>query len=452
MSPRHLATTIVSTLAVLTVAPHLMFGADAEPSLEARVRALEQQLQAAQAKPVAGATASPVITADLGNGFSITSADNQYRFRLSSYIQADGRYFINDEADTLTNTMLIRRARIIADGSLGMFDFRVMPDFGNGTATLLDAYISANLNPAFKIQAGRFKVPIGLEHLQSDSCVAMIERGFPSQLVPARDNGVMLSGAWWDGRLGYQVGVFNGATDGANRDSDNGDDKDGVLRLYGTPFKGGPDLLSGMLVGIGGSYGVENGTIGTAASGALPSFRTSGHNVFFAYAATTTAGSGSHWRVAPQLYYALGPFGLTAEYTISEQEVVSAVEEHDIANHAWNLVANWVLTGEKATYRGVAPAHPVTRDGGGWGAWEVIARAHQIDIDDEAFSAGFAAPNTAATRATAFGVGVTWHLTNYMQIMLNYERTDFVDGAGAALAPTDRATEHLIESRLQLLF
>lgn len=139
MSPRHLATVVVSTLAVLTVAPHRMFGADAEPSLEARVRALEQQLQATQAKPAVGSSASPVITADLGNGFSITSADNQYRFRLSSYIQADGRYFLNDEADALTNTMLIRRARIIAEGSLGMFDFRVMPDFGNGSATLLDA-------------------------------------------------------------------------------------------------------------------------------------------------------------------------------------------------------------------------------------------------------------------------------------------------------------------------
>lgn len=448
MSPRHLATALASTLAMLAVTPHLTFGADAEPSLEARVRALEQQLQATQAKLAADASTSPVITADLGNGFSIASADNQYRLRLSSYIQADGRYFLNDDADALTNTMLIRRARVIAEGSLGMFDFRVMPDFGNGTATLVDAFVTANLDPAFKIHAGRFKVPIGLEHMQSDSCVAMIERGFPSQLVPSRDNGVGLSGMFWDGRLGYQVGVFNGATDGANRDSDNGDDKEGVARLYGTPFKGGPDLLSGMLLGVGGSYGIENGTIGTAASGALPSFRTVGHNVFFTYAATTTAGSGPHWRVAPQMYYALGPFGLTAEYTISEQEVVSAVDERDIANHAWQVVANWVLTGEKATYRGVVPAHPVTRDGGGWGAWEVIARVHQIDIDDEAFTAGFAAPNTAASRATAFGVGVTWHLTSYIQIMLNYERTEFVDGAGTVPAPVDRATEHLIESRL----
>src|SRR6185503_19489182 len=106
-------------------------------------------------------------------------------------IQADGRFFTDNQKDNgTTDTFLVRRARIIFDGTVGkLFDFYIMPDFGNGQSTLVDGYGEFKLAPAWKIRGGKFKAPLGLERLQSDAVSNFTETGLPSNLLPNREVG-----------------------------------------------------------------------------------------------------------------------------------------------------------------------------------------------------------------------------------------------------------------------
>lgn len=423
------------------------------PSLEERIKTLELQIETLHQR----VATSPRPVANTKDGFGFVSADGTFKLKLWGYLHGEGRLFLNDEEVPLTNTFVLRRARIVVDGSVGPFDFRVMPDFGNGTTVLLDAWIAAPIRPWFRLQVGRGKVPIGLEFLQGDTVTMFIERAYPTQLVPNRDNGVQVSGDLADGRLTYTVGVYNGAVDGGSRDTDVSDDKDGVARFYATPFFGGAPALAGFSIGLGASIGQEDGT---AAASSLPTYRSPGQATIFSYVTATPAtlantaiGDGDRWRLAPQAYYAVGPFSTMAEYTRSSQEIRLGAVVDEVVNEAWQVSLGWVLSGESAAFKGLAPASPVAFDGSGWGALELVARIHRLDIDETAFDRGFASRTASITQATGYAIGLNWYMTRQVKLKLNYERTTFVDGAGSSLATLhDREDEHLISTQLQLVY
>jgi phosphate-selective porin OprO/OprP len=57
---------------------------------------------------------------------------------------------------------------------------------------------------------------------------------------------------------------------------------------------------------------------------------------------------------------------------------------------------------------------------------------HGIEVDDSAFAAGadsFADPETSASKATGWAVGLNWYLNENLKWMLDYERTRFDGGA-----------------------
>jgi phosphate-selective porin OprO/OprP len=422
------------------------------PTLEERVKALELQVATEHQR----LDTSPRGIADSKNGFAIASADGTYVLKVWGYLQGEGRFFLDDEDVPLTNTLVLRRARIIAEGKVGPFDFRVMPDFGNGQTVLLDAFVAAPVRPWFKVQVGRGKVPVGLEFLQSDTVTTFIERAYPTQLVPNRDNGVHVTGDIAGGLLNYTIGVYNGAADGASRDSDNTDDKDGVLRLTSMPFAGGHPALAGLLIGVGASYGTDDG-VGTAtavASSGLSTYRSPGQATIFTYdtttnIATTVVADGARWRLAPQLYYAAGPFSAMAEYTRSSVDVREVANSETLVNQAWQVTATWTLTGENASFKGLSPASPLTFDGSGWGAFELAARVHRLDIDQDAFDEGFANPATSVEQATGYAVALNWYMTRNVKMKLNVERTVYEGGAAAG---GDREDENLISTQVQLVY
>ena len=75
-------------------------------------------------------------------------------------------------------------------------------------------------------------------------------------------------------------------------------------------------------------------------------------------------------------------------------------------NDAWQVALSYVLTGENASYQGVVPREDFAPGEGGWGAWEVAARYHELDLDDDAFDD--AASRTRPSRASdAQGVGAS---------------------------------------------
>src|SRR5690606_18555206 len=145
--------------------------------------------------------------------------------------------------------------------------------------------------------------------------------------------------------------------------------------------------------------------------------------------------------LSPQLSYTFGPFGLLAEYTISEQGVQNSASglRADLRHKAWQVAGQWVLTGEPASFSGITPNRPFQlRGGGGWGAWQLVARYSQLDVDDQAFL-GFSNPDTSASAATAWSVGINWWLNKNVRVLTSFTHTKF-DGGGSAFNPLDPST------------
>lgn len=394
------------------------------------------------------AKAGPKLSADK-EGFWLRSADGKFALHLGGYIQADSRTFLDDPANRLTNTFLLRRARALIEGTVfKFFDFRLLPDWGGGTAVIQDAYVAAKLQPYLKLQAGKFKGPVGLERLQSSTDLLFIERAFPTAVAPNRDLGFALTGDIADATVQYSVGIFDGVVDGASLDTDLGDDKDFEGRIYLTPFKRSSIVfLNGLSVGVGGTIGNEHGT---QAAPALASYKSPGQNTFFSYrsdaAAAAAVADGQRWRISPQAYWSMGPVGLMGEWIRSSQEVSRTPATATIGVTAWQAAGSFALTGENASYRGLSPRKPVTAKG--YGAFEVVGRYSELTVDDDAFPT-FADPARSARKAKEWAVGLTWSAERRIKIAVNYGQTSFDGGAAGG---ADRDTEKALLTRFQVAF
>jgi phosphate-selective porin OprO/OprP len=422
-----------------------------EEALQQQVQDLDQQVrilgrkqeldrEAAEAK--ARETASVFAGKD---GFGIKSPDDAFLLRFRAHVQADYRAFIDD---TGTDQFLMRRVRPILEGTLyEKFGFRIMPELAGGFQ-MLDAYVDANLFSYFRIRAGKMKGPVGYERLQSPADLLMMERGFPTQLVPNRDIGIQFSGHLLSNTLTYQAGVFDGTVDGSSTDGDNNNDKDLEARLFATPFRNtGWNALRGLGVGVAYTNGIQSGS---ATTSNLPRFLTPGQNTFFTYN-TGAFANGARYRYVPQLYYSWGPFGLLGEYAISEQKVTRGTNNRTVRNSAWSINPTYLLTGEDATSRGVMPRRPFNIATHDWGAFELAARYGELDVDDDVFAGSAATqlanPSTQASRATEYGIGLNWYLSRSYRVVFNYEYTQFDGGAPDG---GDREAEQVFMTRFQL--
>jgi phosphate-selective porin OprO/OprP len=404
----------------------------------------------ASAQQPATPPAPPVVTAGAG-GFEIRSSDSAFRLRLRGYVHGDFRSYPADGEGRATDAFLLRRVRPIVDATFyRIFDVRIMPDFGGGTAVVQDAYLDARFSTTFNLRAGKQKAPVGQERLVSVSDILFVERALPTALVPNRDVGVQAYGdlAPW---LSYNLGVFNGVVDGGSGDTDATDSKDVVGRIAVSPFKGTTHgRLQTLLVGLAGSTGRE---VGTPTSPALAQVRSGGQLVWFRYrtdgtAANTTIADGQRTRVTAFGQYYAGPLGLMAEYVRARQAVRRATSVAGVAQRAWQVTGAWVLTGETATGRAIQPRTVFDPNKGTWGAFEIVARVNRLTIDAAAFPV-FASLDQSASRATAAGIGLNWYLNRNLKIAADYERTGFVRGAADG---ADRPDEHALFTRFQVAF
>ena len=431
-----------------------------------RLAVLERKLELQQEAATAAAATAPRVTINASR-FQIGSNDNSNFIRFRGTLHVDNRVFGGDSAAETADTFILRRVRPTFEGTFGgIYDFKFMPDFASGRSIIVDAYAAARFNPGFVVTAGKFKPPVGLERLQSSADIRFIERGLPTNLVPNRDIGVQLSGDFSGGAVTYQVGYFNGVTDGQSSDNLATPDVevdsagDYAARVFFQPFINSDNFnLRGLGFGLGSTWvDVE----GTAANTALSAYRSPGQQSVFAYRANTATGTtpnnatfanGERLRLAPQFYYYRGSFGVLGEYTQVEQDVSREVGgttlSDTLTNSAWQVQLSWFASGEEEAFRGFTPGSTWQPGKPGLGAFEIVARYHELDVDDDAFTGGansFANPLTAVTKETAYGVGVNWYPWNTVKLSLNYELTSFEGGA----ATGDRADEQALFSRFAI--
>ena len=432
--------------------------ADAETSdiekrllgLEQEIALLKRQLEVKKEEENKKTSEAPIITANVKDGFSIKSPDESFRLKIRGVIHADGRFFAYDKKNLGVNdTFTVRRARIIFEGTVGKsFDYYIMPDFGNGASTLVDAFGEFKFSPSLKLKGGKFKVPLGLERAQSDTANNFVETGLPSNLVPNREVGFQLSGDILKETTNYSIGIFNGSADLASstaQDADNNNDKDVIGRVFVQPFKNnGPEAVKGLGLGLAGSFGHNEGST-------LPTYKSTGQASIFSYSSGVNA-DGIHSRIAPQLYYYKGSLGLIGEYTQSHLKVARTsggnIIRDTFDNSAWQVTGNYVLTGELATFKGITPRTNFDLAKGTWGAFDVVTRYGHLAIDNSIFDAGFASLATSVSGADAWGVGLNWYPHKNVRLSLDFEQTQFDRGATVG----DRRTEDVVLTRFQVTY
>jgi phosphate-selective porin OprO and OprP len=410
--------------------------------LDQKVRILERQRELDQEDAAKSAKTQPLVKLD-GSGFTFSSADQNFSIGLHGLLQLDSRTFFQNAAPGVDGFVL-RRARPIISGTVFHdFDYKFMPDFGGSSTVIQDAYVNYHFRPELQLEAGKFKTPVGLEYLQSAQNWSFNELSLASDLVPDRDLGVELHGDLFGGVVSYAAGIFNGVADSAN--TANGDfdnDKDFAGRLFFEPLKSTRiAALQGLGFGVGGSYGDQSGT------SAVNKYKTDGQQTLFSYR-STVSGDGEHWRISPQGYWYYGPFGVLTEYVQSSEKVVAGANSATLNDHAWEVTASWILTGEKNSYQGVTPDEAFDPFKGHWGAVGLFARYAQLDIDSDAFPI-FADPTTSAKSADAWSVGLSWWLNKNVRVNADFSRTTFSGGANGAVT---REPEEVFFTRIQLAF
>jgi phosphate-selective porin OprO/OprP len=376
-------------------------------------------------------------------GFTVQNEAGDYRLQLRAYAHFDGRFFSGDEGALAIDTFVVRRMRPILQGSLGRYvDFNLMTDFGGGAAVIQDAWVDFKPSAKVKVRAGKFKSPVGLERLQSATAIHFVERAFPTAVVPNRDLGLQVHGDLAGGIVSYQAAIMNGAPDGGSVDGDVNDGKDLEGRIFFSPFRRGNSVWKELGFGISGTTGKQ--------SGPLAAYRSGGQISIISLVTGITA-DGTRTRYSPQLSFYAGPFGLLGEYAQSESRVRRAADgrQFDFEAKAWQASAVFAVAGGKPSFAGLRPTKPFDPAQGQWGALELAARVHGLEIDRSTVDAGLIDAARSPRKVVAWTAGVNWHLTRNLKQVVNYEHASF-DGGGAA--GRDRDSEDVVFIRTQISF
>ncbi len=476
---------------------------------EARLRALEQRLAADEkaaaastaassppgaAAPAAAAPPAPgaqppspqyvtpagasSLAANFGSsGFALQSADGANVIRFRGNLSVDGRYFSDAYTPETADTWLVRKLRPTLEGTLWSdFDFRFMPDFGQGKTVLDDAWGDVRVEPWLVFQFGKFKAPVGLERLQLEQFGRFIEVSLPSDLLPYRDLGFKVGGNIADGIVNYDIGLFDGTLDGGSTDGNSVPDTDSTGkftdegRLFFAPLlHSGIEALKKFGAGLAATYVNDKGTATpSTTTSLLASYKTPGQQSMFSYRSDSLTSTGAYnnatiadgieRRVVPQLYYYYRSVGLLSEYVREDQQVTRQLTSLSsraatLENTAWQVQGYWFITGEDEGYDSGTPRRDFFQ--GGPGGWELVARYHEIHFDPQAFadkSDSFASLSSSAQAAHAIGSGVNWYLNPNFKVQLDYEVTHFDAGDSRGAVIINRPAERVLTSQFALIF
>src|SRR6185437_4582141 len=124
-------------------------------ALKAQVQALEQQLKVLarqieirEEAAAAAAPTTPKITVN-DKGFTLASPDSANSIRFRGLAQLDSRLFFNDGGGVVNNAFVLRRARIITEGTFAkLYSFQFVTEFGGSSVSIVDANLGVTLNKA----------------------------------------------------------------------------------------------------------------------------------------------------------------------------------------------------------------------------------------------------------------------------------------------------------------
>jgi phosphate-selective porin OprO/OprP len=141
--------------------------------------------------------------------------------------------------------------------------------------------------------------------------------------------------------------------------------------------------------------------------------------------------------------------GVLSEYVRSAQDIKLGSKHETATFEAWQVLGQWVLTGDKASYKGVTPKHPFDPWNGQWGAFDVAARVGELRVVDAGtLNDGFADPNKSVRRVWQATGGADWYPNRTIRFMVDVDHLWYTRGAKTG----DRQSETSIIGRVQAAF
>ncbi|WNG17559.1 OprO/OprP family phosphate-selective porin [Cystobacter fuscus] len=388
----------------------------------------------ASAPPESGQPPESAPKAQAPSGATVLqSRDGRDSLKLGMSVQADLR--LPQSGSGLESTFLVRRARLGLTGTLASaVDARLIADFGQGSTPIFqDAWLDLRFTSWLRLRAGRLKVPVGYEWLETSSnYLDFVEQSLVySLLLPRYDNGVALHGEFADQRAEYWLGLFNEAS-GKVRDEDSG--KMVAGRLAVSPVEGVSFAVSGTHA-LGDNLPEEvRKTLPTGLA-----ILADQDTLKYAGGTTGLYVVPPEWRLAAEAISYLGPTSLKVEYSRLHSPArdgwlrASDVGEDDkrvqlpgLRSQAVYASGTVVLTGEKRTDKGVAPARPFDPAAGhlGAGAWELTARYGFAQLRFERGQTEQDVP--AEQHIHELTAGLNWYLNSSTRFMFNVSRYSFL--------------------------
>jgi phosphate-selective porin OprO/OprP len=350
--------------------------------------------------------------------FGVKNAAAGFELRLSGYLQADFRSFVDwqvgDGSDPRHRApeFAWRRLRV---GFVGQWkqlswNFDVAPAFDHADE-VKSAWLGLHAARRLGLRAGHMKLPVSPEFLTSAAKTDLIERAaVVNALGPQRDWGAVL-----EGELGHRLEYTAGTFDGDARTSPKSAGTTEAARLVVKPSRDvalGGSFSLGKVTADPGGPGVDTnpkGLVGTSGSGYrfFPGVYVDGHRLRW--------GVDARWQQ--------GPVALWGEYLEAREQRngqgLSGEDLPDVRGRGWSATATWLVTGEPKARtmrpRRALPAGP--------GAIELAARYEGLRFDDVSNqgpeAVGSRAGNIRPAGLRTFTGGVSWWPTIFLRFQGN---------------------------------
>ena len=206
------------------------------------------------------------------------------------------------------------------------YEFRLLPDFAGSSISksITDAYMNVHYWDEFQFEAGKFKQPFSYEQLIQDRYVPTMERSMMDQLVPQRDEGVMIHGHKLFGdRFDNAAAVSNGDPNDSTIDNNQHKDFNGRIASARSMIRR-LGICSRLAVRGIRRRGRRERAVSTASS-SPPIITTPATVTWFAYN-TGVLANGVRDRISPELVYFYHSFGFAAQYYQEDQVLQSTAK------------------------------------------------------------------------------------------------------------------------------
>ena len=423
-------------------------------SIEERVKALEEKLQAKEdsegTPPEPGSPAaagSNKIDLYFKNGLQAKSQDGNFELKIGGRLLVHYReYFTNSQRISI-DSFSIREAKIDLKGKIWKdFGFRVeINGSGNSAFLIDDGFVSFERWSLLKLRIGQFKAPFSIEQTTSTLFIDMPERSPLDRLVPGYELGAMVYGELVPKILEYNLMVANGTLKAVENNSD----KDAYVRLQLRPFATmESDFLKGFHVAAGtnwGKRGLAKGVLPYTYS--LPSTQTT--FVAGGARAAQVRFDEDRYRFDIELAWLAGPVGIKAEYLKTRDtyrfpgttSTTGGRAGH--TNHvAFFVTGSWFITGEDKNWDRPAVKKPLFGSGGGFGAVEIVGRYSRFNVPGDLFRDEILSKVGSARHVDEMAACINWYPNSNVRLSVMYAYVEFNGDVVNPLVKSGKRFDH----------